>query len=56
MREETVNVGMIKVVEEGRGEWGVEGRIARIGLFLSYQRFLRASIVFAEEWGVHRVY
>ena len=47
---------MIRVMEESIGAWGVGGRIAWIGLALTYQLLLRTSELFADKGGkVHEV-
>ena len=40
---------IIRVVEENIGEWGIGGRIGRIGQALTNQLLLRATGLFAEE-------
>ena len=48
---------MLKEMEDTAGEWGVGGRIAWIGLALTYLLLLRASELYAEDSGrVHAQY
>ena len=48
---------MLKEMEEAAKEWGMGGRVAWIGLALTYLLLLRASELFAEDDGsVHAVY
>ena len=48
---------MLKEMEEAAKEWGVGGRVAWIGLALTYLLLLRVSELFAEDDGrVHAVY
>ena len=47
----------LKYMKEAAKEWGVGGRVAWIGLALTYLLLLRASELFAEDDGrVHAVY
>ena len=48
---------MLEEMEEAAKEWGVGGRVAWIGLALTYVLLLRASELFVEDDGrVHAVY
>ena len=48
---------MLEEMEEAAKEWGVGGRVAWIGLALTYLLLLRASELFVEDDGrVHAVY